>query len=80
MLSEDLIMFFRNLSFLIPILFWDHSEVYLYIGITSLCLYNNAGIPDFQDGKFHKKVLIQWCKTQKTEFSNEKLLTTGRKI
>ena len=32
-------------------------EVYLYIGITSLYLYNNTAPKELQDGMFHKNVL-----------------------
>ena len=37
-------------------------EVYLYIGITSLCLYNNAKYPILQDGILYKLDKNQLCK------------------
>ena len=36
--------------------FFGEGKRYLYIGITSFCLYNSPGIPIFQDGIFSKSV------------------------
>ena len=52
-------------------------EVYLYIGITSLCLYNNAEYLILQDGilyKLNKNYLCKWIKLwniTKTQLTNE---------
>ncbi len=64
MLSEDFILFFRSLRF-DPFLFFGSSEVYLYIGITSLCLYNNSENLLFQDGISHKERQTFLYKRQK---------------
>ena len=48
---------------------------YLYIGITSLYLYNTAGSGDFQDGILHKNVLCKSFKREKLTFWSEKRLT-----
>lgn len=47
------------------------SEVYLYIGITSLYLYNSAGTGNLQDGILHKKVGRVSCKGEKMVFSDK---------
>ena len=41
-----------------------NRKFYLYIGITSLCLYHSAVSHDFQDGIVHKIVLANLFKTQ----------------
>ena len=43
--------------------------VYLYIGITSLYLYNSIRFGLLQDGIFHKNTEKLVCKTQIPEFS-----------
>ena len=63
MLSEDFIYVFQKPVFLIRFVF-RIFEVYLYIGITSLCLYIITEIFIFQVGtlaKVHKFIL---CKRQ----------------
>jgi hypothetical protein len=62
MLSEDFILFFRSLWF-DPFLFWI-LEVYLYIGVTSLCLYIINKKSNNQDGKLYKTHKINLCKRQ----------------
>ena len=56
-------MFFRSLWF-DPFLFFGSSEVYLYIGITSLCLYIITEKIFFQDGKLDKVNKRDLCKRQ----------------
>ena len=48
---------------------------YLYIGITSLCLYDSADRVLFQDGILHKNVLCKSFKREKFPFPAEKELT-----
>ena len=55
-------MFFRSLCF--DPLFFRILEVYLYIGITSLCLYNIAKIMIFQDVILYKVNKRNLCRTQ----------------
>lgn len=50
-------------------------EVYLYIGITPLCLYITSAEQFFQDGKFHKILPAFSCRWEKTEFFRKKYLT-----
>ena len=38
--------------------------IYLYIGITSLCLYNTADNPFSQDGILYNMNIFQLCNTQ----------------
>ena len=52
-------------------------EVYLYIGITSLCLYHNAGRVIFQDGIFHKIPDSSSCKWEKSPCTARNSLTPG---
>ena len=48
---------------------------YVYIGITSLCLYRNSKTVLFQDGIFHKKKLCKSCKWEKCRQNHDFLLT-----
>ena len=57
-------MFFRSLFFR-SFLFLGSLEVYLYIGITSLCLYIITEIFVFQDGILYKLNSFSLCKIQK---------------
>ena len=50
------------------LLSWEPC-VYLYIGITSLYLYDSIWIPLLQDGIFHKSAAKLVCKTQIPRFS-----------
>ena len=50
-------------------------EVYLYIGITSLCLYSNSLFPTFQDGMLSKKNGADSCIEEKLNFADERRLT-----
>ena len=56
---------FSGLGWLL--LSWEPC-VYLYIGITSLYLYNSIRFGLFQDGIFHKSTAKLVCKTQIPEF------------
>ena len=58
-------VFFRGLFWLL--LSWEPC-VYLYIGITSLYLYNSIRFGLLQDGIFHKSTAKLVCKTQIPEF------------
>ena len=58
-------MFFRSLFF-DPFLFSGSLEVYLYIGITSLCLYIITEIFIFQDGILYKLDSFSLWKIQKS--------------
>ena len=57
--------FFSGLGWLL--LSWE-TCVYLYIGITSLYLYNSIRFGLLQDGIFHKSTAKLVCKTQIPEF------------
>ena len=57
---------FTGLGWLL--LSWEPC-VYLYIGITSLYLYNSIRVPLLQDGIFHKFAAKLVCKTQIPDFS-----------
>ena len=57
--------FFEGLFWLL--LSWE-PFVYLYIGITSLYLYNSIRFGLLQDGIFHKSTAKLVCKTQIHEF------------
>ena len=63
MLSEDFVLFFRSLYF-DPFLFFGSLEVYLYIGITSLCLYNITSFFIFQVVILAKVNKFRLCKRQ----------------
>ena len=49
--------------------------VYLYIGITSLCLYSNINFLQLQYGILYKIISLNLCKTQKFLLLGEKPLT-----
>ena len=53
---------------------------YLYIGITSLCLYHSAAPRVLQAAIFHKKFRSDWCKTQKSLFLPGKRLTGRQRL
>ena len=55
-------------------------EVYLYIGITSLYLYNTPGKCILQDGIIHKILPYFSCKGEKSQFLSKKVLTETGKI
>ena len=46
--SSAFLLSCQNIAFVFGV------EVYVYIGITSLCLYNITGFPIFQDGILYK--------------------------
>ena len=51
-------------------------RIYLYIGITSLCLYNTTKYFTFQDGKLDKVNKIKLCNIQIKAKNAQKKLTT----
>ena len=55
-------------------------EVYLYIGITSLYLYDTTKVMILQDGMFHKNVPFQSCKWEKSALSCKKQLTENGRL
>ena len=56
------------------------SEVYLYIGITSLCLYNITGIEHFQDGMLDKVNKEYLCRIQIYTTQIQNVLTFGKRF
>ena len=50
-------------------------EVYLCIGITSLCLYSNSRKAVFQDGIFHKILAGTSCRWEKSQLPVKNPLT-----
>ena len=55
-------------------------EIYVYIGITSLCLYSTTGEQENQYGKLYKMHYGTSCKTQKTVTMLKNALTRGCRI
>ena len=52
-------------------------RIYVYIGITPLCLYNSPWKLVLQDGIFYKKVRFLPCKSEKIKLKIQLSLTQG---